>query len=438
MNKNNRLSRRSLIKGIAASSLFSAVTTTKAQTLKQALQKPTTDSAYDIARDEKYWARVSSFYDKTEGIVNLEHGYWGKMSKPVLDYYLNATRMVNAQNSFYARKDYNKDLAKSVKRTADALGVGADEIVLTRNATEAIQDLLRQYKGLKAGDSILYADIDYPTYKKDMAWMHQARGVNSVMIELPVRANQKQLLDLYIKAFDANPNIKMMLVTHVSNQHGMRVPVKEITIEARKRGIDVISDNAQSWGLIDYKMNELNVDFAVFNLHKWIGSPVGVGAMYVRKSAMHKIAPYMGEKDPNNNKIDTRAHIATSNFAALISVPTAIDFHQAVGEKNKQARLNYLRSLWTTEAEKLSNIEVLGGTDEASRTGMGSFRLRGKTSIDDAKALQLRVEKEFGVFTVVRKGLASGGCVRVTPQVFNTPDQVAHLLDALKKINKKP
>ena len=52
---------------------------------------------------------MGSYYDRTEGTVNLEHGYWGKMARPVQRAYLDATRMVNAQNSFYARKDYGAD-----------------------------------------------------------------------------------------------------------------------------------------------------------------------------------------------------------------------------------------------------------------------------------------------------------------------------------------
>lgn len=430
------ISRRSLIKGVASASFLPFMGSAKTQILSDVLKPLAKMSAEELAINEAYWSKVSSYYDKTEGIVNLEHGYWGKMARPVQQFYINATKMVNQQNSFYARKDYKKDLAQSVHRVAQALGVGDDEIVLTRNATESIQNLIRQYKGLKAGDAVLYADIDYPTYKKDMAWLNQEYGVNADEVKIPVRTNQKEILQLYIKAFDANPNIKLMLVTHVSNQHGLVVPVKEIATEARKRGIDVFSDNAQSWGLMDYQIDDLNIDFAVFNLHKWIGAPVGVGALYIKKSALHKIAPYPGEKDPDDTKIQTRVHVATSNFAAMISVPSALDFHEIIGAKNKQARLNYLRSLWINKVEKLNNIEVLGGSDEESKTGMGSFRIKGKTSIDDAKALQLRIEKEFGIFTVVRKGLASGGCVRVTPQVFSTPEQVEQLVVALKTINK--
>ena len=54
--------------------------------------------------------------------------------------------------------------------------------------------------------------------------------------------------------------------------------------------------------------------------------------------------------------------------------------------------------------------------------------------MDDAIALQQRLENEFGIFTVVRKGLNGGGCVRITPQVFNSVDDIAVLVDALGRL----
>ena len=79
----------------------------------------------------------------------------------------------------------------------------------------------------------------------------------------------------------------------------------------------------------------------------------------------------------------------------------------------------------------MRHLEVLGGSDEDSWTGIGSFRLAGKNTINDAIALQQRLETDFGIFSVVCKGLASGGCVRITPQVFNTPDEIGRLVVAL-------
>ncbi|MDX2412790.1 MAG: aminotransferase class V-fold PLP-dependent enzyme [Woeseiaceae bacterium] len=427
------ISRRKLLGAIGASAAVGLPLSGRTEQLS--LPKPSAStSPATLARDEAFWSEVATNYDRTAGIVNLEHGYWGTMAHPVQNAYIDATRMVNAQNSFYARKQFETDEMESVRRVARALGVHDDEIVLTRNATESIHNLIRQYRGLAAGDAILYADIDYPHFKTAMRWLEDARGARPVELIVPPRMDQAQIFALYRDAFDRNPDLKLMLLMHVSNQHGLVLPVARITEEARKRGIDVICDTAQSWGLLDYRVPSLKVDWAGFNLHKWIGTPVGVGALYMRRGSLHKVAPYPGESDPEDALVSTRVHVGTSNFAAVLAVPHALDFHEAIGGENKEARLRYLRQLWTRHAESMSHIELLGGLDEASWTGMGSFRLAGKRSVKDVAALQQRLEQEFGIFTVVRKGLASGYCVRITPQVFSTPDDMAQLVDALKRL----
>ena len=389
-------------------------------------------AAADLARDEAFWRGVAADYDRTEGILNLEHGYWGKMARQVQVAYLDAMRMVNAQNSFYARKDFDADDAEATRRIARALGAQEDEIVITRNATEACHNLIRQYRGLEKGDAVLLADIDYPGFKTHMRWLGEGRGVRVVEITLPTRANQADIRDLYLRAFEANPGLKLMLITHASNQHGLVVPVAEIAAEARVRGIDVICDAAQSWGLLDFEISELGVDWAAFNLHKWIGAPVGTGAMYVRRGTLDKIAPYPGESDEAG--ITSRIHSGTINFAARLAIPAALDFHETLGPANKEARLRYLRSLWTDEAQQMPYLDVLGGKDEESWTGIGSFRLNGQSSVEDAQHLQLRLERDFGIFTVVRKGLDSGACVRVTPQVFTSADEIGQLVEALRSL----
>ena len=429
------LNRRQVLGGLAASAAISVSRTACGKSGSTEFPSPPTSKGpAELARDESFWREVATYYDRTEGIVNLEHGYWGKMAHPVQDRYIEATRMVNAQNSFYARKGYSSDEQLAVRRIADALGAGEDEIVITRNATEAIHNLIRQYRGLDKGDGVLFADVDYPDFKKAMLWLEGAYGAQAVSVSIPARADQQQIVELYLRTFDANPHLKLMLITHVCNQHGLVIPVADIAKEAQRRGIDVICDSAQSWGLIDYKVEDLGVDWVGFNVHKWIGSPVGVGALYMRRGSLQKIAPYPGESDPENQRAAARVHIATSNFAAVLAVPAALDFHQAIGSANKEARLRYLRSLWTEEAERMPHIDVLGGADESSWTGLGSFRLPGKTSIDDAQQLQQRLENQFGLYTVVRKGLASGGCVRVTPQVFTSPEEIGQLVDALRQL----
>ncbi len=426
-------SRRKLLKTMATFAAMPAATPLLAQTESAALSIPQSTPA-SLAADEDFWQGVANYYERTAGVVNLEHGYWGKMSRPVQDAYLQATRMVNAQNSFYARKQYGADMQRSVARVAAALGAEPDEIVLTRNATESIHNLLRQYQGLQAGDGILWSDIDYPSFKTTVRWLAQERQLQGVEVVLPARATQTDILALYTQAMEANPALKLMLLTHVSNQHGLTIPVAELAAEARERGIDVICDSAQSWGLLDYKVTDLNVDWAGFNLHKWIGSPVGVGALYMRRGSLAKIAPYPGEQDPENSRSATRVHTATSNFAAMLTVPNAVDFHSMIGGANKEARLRYLRNLWTAPASEMPHIEVLGGADEAAWSGMAAFRLRGENSAAQVNNLQQRLEQEFGIFTVARYGLASGACIRITPQVFTSADEVQQLVTALAQL----
>lgn len=428
------ITRRRLLAGITAGTAIATTGLSGFAAASSLPVPPAETTPSDLARDESFWREVAAFYDRADGILNLEHGYWGKMAHPVQAAYLDAMRMVNKQNSFYARKGYGDDEADATRRIAQSLGAHEDEIVITRNATEAAHNLIRQYRGLGQGDAVLLADIDYPGFKSHMHWLAGGRGVRVVEIELPTWANQAEILALYDKAFDENPDLKLMLVTHVSNQQGLVVPVAKITAEAKRRSIDVICDAAQSWGLLDFPVTDLGADWVAFNLHKWIGAPVGTGALYMRRGSLAKIAPYPGEVDPDDTRVTARVHPGTFNFAARLAIPAALDFHEAVGSANKEARLRYLRSLWSAEAQHMSHLEVLGGSDEASWTGIGSFRLVGKTSIDDAIALQQRLENEFGIFSVVRKGLASGGCVRITPQVFNTPDEIGRLVDALEKL----
>ncbi len=425
--------RRRFLAGLAAGSAVLATGAARASSLTLPVP-PSRRAAAELAGDEAFWREVASYYDQNDAILNLEHGYWARMAKPVEAAYRDAIHRVNVAGSWYARREFAADEAEATHRIAELLGAHDDEIVITRNATEATQNLLRQYRGLEAGDAVLCADIDYPAFKAHMRWLREGRGVKVIEIALPSRASTEDIREAYIAAFEANPELRLMLVTHVSNQHGLAVPVTEITREARQRGIDVVCDAAQSWGLLDFRIDELEVDWAAFNLHKWIGAPLGTGALYMRRGTLDKVAPYPGESPADEKPIASRIHSGTFDFAARLAIPAALDFHAAVGPANKEARLRYLRSLWTSEAERMSHIELLGGTDETAWSGIGSFRLVDKSTVADAKELQQRLEQDFGIFTVIRNGLQSGSCVRITPQVYTTPGDIARLVDALRAL----
>ena len=386
-----------------------------------------------MAKDETFWEKVRARYDIQNEIINLEQGYWGKMSNPVQQAFFEHTRRVNREMSWYARKHFGRDLHAAREAVADALQVKKQEIMLTRNATESFVNLITQYNDFETGDEILWADIDYPSYQDMMAWLSTERKVKGHKLVLPNSGTTEDYLQAYQQAFEQYPKIKLMLLTHVSNQHGLVMPVRQIAEMARARGIRVICDCAQSWGLIDFTIDDLGVDWAIFNLHKWIGTPVGVGALFMREGTLAAVSPFPGE-DPGDNDVSNRIHLATSNFASFMTVPDALSFHNKIGGKNKEARLRYLWESWTLPLRDNAAIEILGAASSANASGMGGFRLAGKTSYEENAAVQQQLEKEFGIFTVVRKGLTAGSNVRVTPQIFTPASDMKKLVDALNTI----
>ena len=95
--------------------------------------------------------------------------------------------------------------------------------------------------------------------------------------------------------------------------------------------------------------------------------------------------------------------------------------------------LRYLRSLWTGPARE-AGFEVLTPEDPSLHAGITSFRAAGQTGAQENAALAARLLDEHNIFTVHRTGIASGACVRVTPGVFTSPDDVRALAEALPRL----
>ena len=387
-----------------------------------------------VAADESYWRRVASFYRVTDRVTNLEAGYWGMMAAPVMEEYLRQTERVNRENSFYARTSYGADLQSVRERVAAFLGAAPDEIAFSRGATEALQCLIGGYNRLKPGDAVLYADLDYPAMQYAMKWLADRRGVRVVRIVIPEPATRDNVLETYAKAFAANPDVRLVLLTHLNNKTGLVIPSAEITTMARGRGADVILDAAHSVGQMDVTVRNLGSDFIGFNMHKWIGAPVGVGVMYIRKERLVDVDRMMGDEESPANSIQSRIHTGTTNFAAFLTVPAAIDFHTAVGPKHKAARVRHLRDRWVRPAREITGIDVLTPDAPGMAAAITSFRLSGRRSRQDNDRIVTELRSRHGIFTVRRTGLEHGDCVRVTPSLYNTPADLDRFVGALRQI----
>jgi selenocysteine lyase/cysteine desulfurase len=392
--------------------------------------------------DEAAWKAIAKNYPVTSKITNLENGYWGIMALPVLNEYKRLTEFVNSENTFFARLQWSETFHGIRETVAGFLNVGADEIALTRGATESLQALIGGYNKLRPGDTVLYADLDYSEMKTAMQWLKDRRGAKPVKITFPEPTadeplTEAKILNFYEKALSNNPGTKLLLLTHLNNWTGLIIPVAKIAKMANDRGVDVILDAAHSVGQVDLRLKDLGCDFIGVNLHKWVGAPIGCGVVYINKSRVGDIDTYMG-KAPGSSAVADRIDTGTLNFAAHMAIPAAIGFHNKIGTAAKEQRLRYLRNLWVEPARKMKGLTVLTPDDSKMVAGLTSFRLDGVTTTKANDALMKHLADKFGILTVRRTGPDAGDCIRVTPSIYNSRSDVMKLVSALKTITASP
>lgn len=385
------------------------------------------------ARDEMFWQTFADRYAVEPGPINLENGYFGRMSRTVVEEYQRNIELINRGNSVHVRQRFEQgENLAIVERLADLMGVTTESVAFTRNASDGLQSLIRNYNRLQPGDQVLICDLEYDTVKGAMRWLARHRGVDVIEIEHAHPASFDSLLATYRDAFVRYPKLKLMALTHVTHRTGLVMPVQAIAAAAREHGIDVILDGAHALGQIEFSLDDLGIAFAGFNLHKWIGAPLTLGFIYIAPERLADIDPDMGEMHFPITDIRARTPYSTPNIPALLTLPLVFEEHRAMGgSAAKGARLNYLRNRWVSAVRDLPGIDVMTPDDPRLYCGITSMRF---TRHADQQAMAERLLKNYHLFTVVRSGAASGPCIRITPGLTTTAADMDALSEALNEL----
>ena len=379
-----------------------------------------------VADDEKFWKRIAKkYYDVSGDYINLENGYYGIQPKPVLNAFLKNVAIANSQAARFARKDFPGIAAAARKELAGFLGVSEEEIIFTRNATEALNIAIQGYP-FKQGNEVLLNQLDYFSMIETFRMLEKRGRIKVNAFDMPLLpASEDEIVELYRKL--ATEKTRVILLTHVSNINGLIVPVAKIAAMAKQKGIDVITDSAHALGQVKFSLPELGSDFVGLNLHKWIGNPVGAGVLYIKKHRIKEMSAMFGDVTASEDSINKLAHFGTTPFAVIMTVPDSIAFHRRMGVEKISDRLHYLKSIWVNDLKQHPNIEVVTPGDKNLSCAIASFRLKNKTSAQVADYLF----KEHKIFTVSRT-LGKDGCVRVTPSIYNSPEDVRKFATAAK------
>jgi selenocysteine lyase/cysteine desulfurase len=385
------------------------------------------------ADNEHHWHTIAQRYELEPGPINLENGYFGRMSREVRGQYLEHVAFINRSNSLHVRQRFERGENDEIRRQlAGLIDAAPEAIAFTRNATEALQSLIRNYNRLQPGDQVLISDLEYDTVKGAMRWLAGYRGVEVIELSHTHPASFDSLLQTYRQAFEQYPRLKLMALTHVTHRTGLVMPVAAIAKAAREHAVDVILDGAHALGQIEFNLAQLGIQFAGFNLHKWIGAPLTLGFLYIAPERLADIDPDMGEFHYPATDIRARTPYSTPNFPALMTLPLVLQEHQALGgSAAKGARVNYLRDLWVSQVRPLPGIEVLTPDDPRLYCGITAFKFVGR----DQQVMADRLLRDYGLFTTTRTGAAFGTCIRVTPGLVTSAADINVLVNAITELD---
>ncbi|WP_426172717.1 aminotransferase class V-fold PLP-dependent enzyme [Massilia sp. TWR1-2-2] len=383
------------------------------------------------ADDETYWAAIRAQYAVAPDVINLENGFFGVQPIPVLRAFARHNELVNWEGSYFMRVRYPGRLARVVDALAAFAGVASDELLITRNLTEGFNILLQGY-AFRAGDAVLLARHDYDSVVDTLAMLRARKAIELREVALPLDpASDAQIVDLYEQAITARTRV--LLVTHLVHRSGQIMPVAAIAAMARRHGVDVMVDAAHSFAHLTYRIPDLGADFVCANLHKWLGAPLGVGLLYIRRGRVADIAPLFGDVSHAVSDIARLGNFGTVPPAPILAIEDALAFHQHIGTANIEARLRYLTQYWLGQVRQLPRVRVMTPSDPRRSCAIAAFNIEGMA----AASVVERLLAQHRIFTVART-IGDEQAVRVTPHLYTTTAQLDLLVGAVRALAGAP
>src|SRR5579863_1767650 len=237
--------------------------------------------------NETYWQMVKRQYPLAEGLLYLNAANVCPASRLVLDRHLEYLRDFHSNPSFQNRDKYEPMRESLRGKLARMLRVSADEIAITRNTSEG-SNIIVKGVDLKPGDEVIVTDHNHPS--NGDSWKVRARREGFVVKSLPITVPARSAAEL-VSSFEAaiTPRTRVIAITHLTSTTGILFPAREIAALARKRGIYMHLDGAQTFGALDVNLQDIGCDSYATSAHKWLMGPLEAGLLYVRAERIPRI-----------------------------------------------------------------------------------------------------------------------------------------------------
>jgi selenocysteine lyase/cysteine desulfurase len=381
-----------------------------------------------VAVDEDYWAEIGRAFTVDRRLVNLNNG--GVSPAPGVVQQAMQRHLQHA-NSYPSSLALLGELAPQVEavraRLAAAFGCDAEEVAITRNASEGLQTC-QLGLDLRRGDEVLTTDQDYPRMLTTFRQRERREGIVLRQVPLPVPAEDP---DAVVALFEdaITERTRLMLVCHVINLTGQILPVKAIVAMARRRGVPVIVDGAHALAHLDFRLSDLDCDFYASSLHKWLFAPHGTGLLYVRRERIPDVWPLMAAEEAQAGDIRKFEEIGTHPLANRLAIGEALDFHLGLGPARKQARLVHLRDHWARRLLALDRVRLHTSLAPGAACGIANVAVDGIAPGPLQRWL-------WGEHRILVAPIGHPACrgLRVSPSVYTTLEELDRFCDAMERV----
>ena len=372
---------------------------------------------------------------KPESMIQAMCGYYGGC---------NANPHRGAYALSIEATDIYENTRERVRRFINA--PKAEEIIFTKNATEALNLVAYSYGRTKLGpgDEILLTIAEH--HSNLVPWQEAAKGtgakLNYIYLEPDGNLSQK---DIETKI---TPRTKVVAVTHVSNVLGLVNPVRDIADRAHDAGAVVVVDGAQSVAHMAVDVQALGADFFAFSGHKML-SPMGIGVLYGRHELLSAMPPfltggdmieYVSEQETTFAELPAKFEAGTQNVGGAAGLTAAIDYLEKLGFDRIAAIEQELLDYALPQLKALPYVELYGcDTTRNNKTGIITFNVKDVhphdvSTILDAEGVAVRGGHHCA--QPLMTYLGQNATCRASFYFYNTKDDVDRWIAALKKVRE--
>lgn len=376
-------------------------------------------------------------------IAFLNHGSFGACPTWVLEEQRRLRDQMEREPVRFFVREYEPLLARARERLGAFVGSDPDLLAFVPNATWAVNAILRNLE-LAPGDELLTTDHEYRACANALEYAAARAGARTVVATVPFPiSGPGDVVDAVLER--VTPRTRLALLDHVTSQTGLVWPIETLVRGLDDRGVDTLVDGAHAPGMLQVDLAALGAAYYTFNCHKWICSPKGAAALYVRadrRSGVRPLAISHGASWPTTERSRFRVEFdwtGTGDPTAYLSVPAALDFMGGLlpggwpelQRRNRETALAARRTLADVLGVSLPCPDSMIGSLAALPLPDGSGELPSSPLYTDPLQDRLlhawRIEVPVVPWPEIPKRL-----LRISAAVYNEPAEYARLAEALR------